>query len=156
MAFINSVVSKWYVDLESKALHPYHIAVPPDTCLVLTAPTQFSRKVSKMSNLELGSSLEGIEIHSHETAPETCWEKFRRKFGHVWKSVLVCFLMLIAGIILVSLPTLFPSLKQSGAIGLYVAGSLLLIPSVYMVYIMYNVFRDRYGYNMDEFEDNLI
>ena len=67
--------------------------------------------------------------------------------------------MLICGIILVSLPTLFPSLKQSGATGLYVAGSLLLIPSLYMVYIMYNVFRDRYGYNIDEFdvfEENLV
>ena len=103
-------------------------------------------------------SLEQVQIHSESTRQETFCEKFRRKFSRVWKSVLACFVMLTVGIVLICLPTLFPSLSDN-ATGLYIAGSLLLIPSGYIVYVMYNVFRDRYGFNLDHldmFQEQLV
>lgn len=80
---------------------------------------------------------------------ESFMNKFKRKFGEIPKTVAACIVMLICGIILLILPSCIKSLSKSGAIGMYVVGSLLLIPSVYVAYILYHVFNDTPGFQID-------
>lgn len=98
-------------------------------------------------NLETGEPLETLETRSRPV--ETFMEKFRRKFGAIPKTVAACFIMLCLGIVLLVLPTAVPSINKSSAIGLYIIGALLLIPSVYAAYILYNVFNDTPGFDLD-------
>lgn len=96
--------------------------------------------------LEGGEALDTLETRSRPT--ETFTEKFKRKFGAIPKTVGACFIMLILGIVLIVLPTVV-SMNRSSAIGLYCIGALLLIPSVYAAYILYNVFNDTPGYDLE-------
>jgi hypothetical protein len=56
--------------------------------------------------------------------------------------------MLLLGIILLIIPSL-TTVSRGRRIAMYVTGSILLIPSVYVAYIFYRVFRDAPGYTID-------
>lgn len=82
-------------------------------------------------------------------AGETCMEKFRRKFGRIPMTVGACVIMLLLGISLILIARLVNGIESSGRIGLYILGGLMLIPSIYVAYILYNVFRDTPGFNLE-------
>lgn len=92
---------------------------------------------------------ENLENLIPDQTTETFWEKFKRKFGAIPKTVGACVVMLILGIVFLIIPSITSSLSKSGVIGMYVVGSLLLIPSVYVAYILFHVFNDTPGFHID-------
>jgi hypothetical protein len=56
--------------------------------------------------------------------------------------------MLLLGIILLTIPSM-TTVSRGRRIAMYVIGSILLIPSVYVAYILYRVFQDAPGYTLD-------
>ena len=92
---------------------------------------------------------ENLETLIPDQPTESFWEKFKRKFGEIPKTVAACLIMLVLGIIFLIIPSVTNSLNKSGRIGMYVVGSILLIPSVYVAYILYHVFNDTPGFQID-------
>lgn len=92
---------------------------------------------------------ENLQTLIPDQTTETFWEKFKRKFGAIPKTVTACIVMLVLGIILLIIPSCTNSLNRSGSIGLYIVGSILLIPSIYVAYILYHVFNDTPGFQID-------
>lgn len=80
---------------------------------------------------------------------ETFPEKFKRKFGQIPKTIFACLFMLLLGIIVIIIPSVSNSIIKGKKIGLYIVGSILLIPSIYVAYILYKVFTDAPGYQID-------
>jgi hypothetical protein len=90
--------------------------------------------------------LQVIEPHSHHE--ESYWGRLERKLGHIPRTVIACLVMLLAGTMLIATPSL-TTVSGSTRIGMYVMGSLLLIPSVYVAYILYHVVRETPGFTLD-------
>lgn len=105
--------------------------------------------ITAQLNPSEGTDNERLETLIPDQVTETFWEKFKRKFGEIPRTVAACIVMLVLGIILLILPSCIKSLSKSGVIGMYVVGSLLLIPSVYVAYILYHVFNDTPGFQID-------
>ena len=92
---------------------------------------------------------ENLETLVPDQTTETFCEKFKRKFGRIPKTVGACVIMLILGIVFIVIASVSKSLSKSGVIGMYIVGSLLLIPSVYVAYILFHVFNDTPGFRID-------
>jgi hypothetical protein len=102
--------------------------------------------VNQVDQLIGDDELEVIEPHSRAEA-SLCL-RIRRKLGHIPRTVTACCIMLLGGIILIIMPSL-TTVDRGGQIGMYVLGSLLLIPSVYVAYILYHVVRETPGFTLD-------
>jgi hypothetical protein len=108
------------------------------------AETPGAREYSEVAG---HGSLTAIDPNSREE--ETFRQRCNRKFGRIPRTMGACCMMLILGITLILVASLVSDMKTSTRISLYVIGSLLLIPSLYVGYILYHVFRDTPGFDLD-------
>ena len=89
-----------------------------------------------------------LDDDKHLNSPVPGRGKFCEYFWKIPKTIIVCSVMLVIGIVFIVLPFCI-SISKSLCIGMWICGGLFLIPSVYVTYILFNIINETPGFSLD-------